>query len=41
VIVLGMGDVDVEELREELKKHMKEEPHEETFAGHLIDRLGL
>jgi hypothetical protein len=41
VIILGMGDVDVEELREELKKHVKEEPHEETFAGHLIDRLGL
>jgi len=34
-------DVDIESVRTHLKHHLKEEVHEETITGHIMDRLGF
>jgi len=34
-------DVDIESIREHIKNHLKEEVHEETITGHIMDRLGF
>ena len=41
IIMLPTGETDTETLRSHLLKHLKEEPYEETFTGHVTDWLGL